>query len=109
VRHPGTPGALDNPVHNIIGMTFMTPTIPRKRSPPRPPHQRLNEALVRHLLSDFDANGADVIGKIRASKPLDYLKMITALLKEEASVDAALTPLYSIIERQIVAPDHSDR
>jgi hypothetical protein len=70
---------------------------------------RLGKAMVQHLVADFEANGADVIAKIRASKPLDYVKLVTNILDEEATADAALAPLYTIVERQIVSADHQDR
>lgn len=80
----------------------------RKKAPPATPRTRLNKALTKHLVADFEANGADVIAKIRTSKPIDYVKLVTTILDEEAEADAAFAPLYNIVERHIVRPDNQD-
>ncbi|WP_420137742.1 hypothetical protein [Sphingomonas sp.] len=77
-----------------------------KRISPALAHAKLRGALTKHLISDFDAHGAQVIAKMRTDKPVDYLKMITAMLQQEDPNDAAAGPTYHVIERQIVqAPD----
>jgi hypothetical protein len=78
----------------------------KKRTIPPSPRTKLRGALTKHLVSDFDAHGADVIAKMRTDKPVDYLKMITAMLQQEDPNDPASGPTYHVIERQIVqAPD----
>jgi hypothetical protein len=69
---------------------------------------RLNRALAKHLIADFEANGSEVVAKIRASKPLDYVKLVSSVLSEESIDDAKFAPLYNVVERHIVRPENSD-
>ena len=78
----------------------------KKRAQPLSPRTKLSRALTKHLVSDFDAHGAEVIARMRADKPVEYLKLVTAILQEEDNNDASSGPTYHVIERQIVsAPD----
>ena len=66
--------------------------------------QRLNNVLANHLIQDFAANGAEVVARLRKDKPVEYLKMVTALLQQQAASEAAQAPEYNVIERRIVYP-----
>jgi hypothetical protein len=70
---------------------------------------RLSKALTKHLIADFDANGVEVIAKLRKDKPVDYLKMVTAILDKDDADEAATTPHHIIVERQIIPPPPRDR
>ncbi|WP_116090767.1 hypothetical protein [Sphingomonas crusticola] len=80
----------------------------KKRAAPASPRTKLRGALTKHLVTDFDAHGAEVIARMRADKPVDYLKMITAMLQQEDPNDPASGPTYHVIERQIVTAPHQD-
>ena len=75
----------------------------RKRARPQTTGERLGHALSEHVVADFSAHGAEVVAKLRQDKPLDYLKLIQAMLEKE-NADAALRPTYNVIERRIVYP-----
>jgi hypothetical protein len=80
----------------------------KKRAAAASPRTKLRGALTKHLVTDFDAHGAEVIARMRADKPVDYLKMITAMLQQEDKNDPASGPTYNVIERQIVPAPHRD-
>jgi hypothetical protein len=80
----------------------------KKTMTPAMARSRLGKAMVQHLVADFEANGADVIARIRTSKPVDYVKLVTGILDEEAVTDATFAPLYNVVERQIVRPENPD-
>jgi hypothetical protein len=65
---------------------------------------RLGDALTKHVVSDFSANGAEVVAKLRQEKPLDYVKLVQAILEKEDAGAAALDATYNVIERRIVQP-----
>lgn len=69
---------------------------------------RLGDALTKHVVSDFAANGAEVVAKLRQEKPLDYVKLVQAILEKENAGAAALGPTYNVIERRIVEAGHRD-
>lgn len=75
---------------------------------PASPRTRLNRALAKHLIADFEANGSEVVAKIRTSKPLDYVKLVSSVLNEESIDDARFGPLYNVVERHIVRPENPD-
>jgi len=66
--------------------------------------QRLNNVLANHLIQDFAANGAEVVAKLRKDKPVEYMKMVNALLEQQAASEAAQAPTYNVVERRIVYP-----
>ena len=67
--------------------------------------QRLNNVMANHLIQDFSANGAEVVARLRKDKPVEYLKMVTAILQQQqAASEAAQAPEYNAIERHIVYP-----
>ena len=66
--------------------------------------QRLNKVLANHLIQDFAANGAEVIAKLRKDKPVEYMKMVSAILQEQTASEAAQAPQYNVVERRIVYP-----
>ena len=66
--------------------------------------QRLNAVMANHLIDDFSANGAEVVARLRKDKPVEYLKMVTAILQQQAASEAAQAPEYNVIERRIVYP-----
>ena len=65
---------------------------------------RLGDALTKHVVSDFSANGAEVVAKLRTEKPLEYVKLVQAILEKEDASAAALQSTYNVIERHIVHP-----
>jgi hypothetical protein len=65
---------------------------------------RLKTSITKHLITDFDEHGAEVIARMRKDKPVDYLKMVTAILEAEDASEAAASPNYNVIERRIVRP-----
>jgi len=67
--------------------------------------QRLNSVLANHLIQDFAANGAEVVAKLRQDKPVEYMKMVSAILQQQAASEAAqAAPTYNVVERRIVYP-----
>jgi hypothetical protein len=68
---------------------------------------RLSNAVANQFIADFSANGGEVIAKLRHEKPLEYIKMMTAILEQaQAATEAAPTPTYTVIERRVVRPDN---
>jgi len=82
---------------------------PRTRRAVAAARLRLGDALTKHVVSDFAANGAEVIAKLRTDKPLEYVKMVQAILEKEDAGAAALNATYNVIERRIIeaGPRHS--
>jgi Family of unknown function (DUF5681) len=46
---------------------------------PKGSRNKVSEKLLEALASDFDAHGQDVIEKVRAERPADYLKIVASL------------------------------
>jgi len=70
---------------------------------------RLGDALTKHVVSDFAANGAEVVAKLRQEKPLEYVKLVQAVLEKEDAGAAAPKATYNVIERRIIhPPGHAD-
>lgn len=65
---------------------------------------RLNSVLSKHLIADFTDNGSEVIAKLRKEKPVEYMKMVSAVLNADGS-EPADAPTYTIVERRIIRPD----
>jgi hypothetical protein len=69
---------------------------------------RLSDALTKHVVTDFTTYGAEVVAKLRDEKPLDYVKLVHAILQKEDASDAASGATYNVIERRIVRPENPD-
>jgi hypothetical protein len=63
---------------------------------------RLGDALTKHVVSDFAANGAEVVAKLRTEKPLEYVKLVQTILEKEDAGAAAIDAGYHVIERRII-------
>lgn len=58
---------------------------------PKGSRNKLSEDFIAALSADFDEHGTDVIAKVRAESPVDYVKAIVALVPKQVSVaDASL-------------------
>ena len=66
---------------------------------------RLNQALTEHLISDFAEHGAEVIARMRKEKPIDYIKMVNAVLHKDEAAEAALSTSIKVIERRVIRPN----
>ena len=74
----------------------------RKSSRVKTPRERLGQALGEHVVADFSAFGSEVVAKLRQEKPLDYLKLIQAILDKEDAGGAVPDAGYNVIERRII-------
>lgn len=70
---------------------------------------QLSITMSRHIVADFHAHGAEVIEKLRKDKPLDYIKMVQAILEKEQASAASLDAAYRVIERRIVRAGDQDK
>lgn len=73
----------------------------RTPRPSRSYRARLGQAYVRELQKDFEQGGQDVLAKLREQAPLEYLKMVSALLPEEMG-RAEEKPKTSRLRRTVV-------
>jgi len=68
----------------------------------------MQSILSQHLIADFAANGEEVVAKLRQEKPVEYMKMVNAILNQAGTPEAAKSTGYTVIERHIVRPDSPD-
>lgn len=67
---------------------------------PKGSRNKLSEDFIAALSADFDEHGADVIAKVRADSPVDYVKAIVALVPKQVTV--ADPSLDDMSDREIV-------
>lgn len=53
---------------------------------PKGSRNRLGEAFLQALASDFDQHGVDAIEKVRTEKPHEYLKVVASLLPKQVEI-----------------------
>lgn len=53
---------------------------------PKGSRNQLGEAFVADLYADWQANGANVIERVREDRPQDYLKVIASILPKDVNV-----------------------
>ncbi len=56
---------------------------------PKGSRNKLNETFLQALAEDFEANGKEVIEKVRKDRPQDYLKVIAAVLPKRMEIEDA--------------------
>jgi Family of unknown function (DUF5681) len=56
---------------------------------PKGARNKLSETFLQALADDFDSHGKDVIEKVRADRPHDYLKVIAAVLPKRMEIEDA--------------------
>lgn len=77
---------------------------------PKGSRNKLGEAFIADLYADWLAHGADVIEKVRAERPQDYLKVTASILPKQLEVktdafegvsDEELASLVTIVRAAI--------
>lgn len=53
---------------------------------PKGSRNRLGEAFLQALASDFDQHGVETIEKVRTEKPHEYLKVVASLLPKQVEI-----------------------
>jgi len=71
------------------------------RGKPKGSRTKLGEAFISDLQADWIANGADVITKVRAERPADYLKVVASILPKELNV--RVDPLEEMDDDELTA------
>ena len=74
----------------------------------RKARDRLNNVLANQFIADFSAHGGEIVAKLRKEKPVDYMKMMSAVLQQIGADGPAQTPTYNVIERRVIRPENSD-
>jgi hypothetical protein len=59
---------------------------------PKGSRNKLSEAFLQALADDFDANGAEVIERVRQERPHDYLKVCASVMPRRLESARALAP-----------------
>jgi hypothetical protein len=54
---------------------------------PKGSRNKLSEAFLKALAEDFEANGKEVVEKVRAERPQDYLKIIVAVMPTRTEIE----------------------
>ena len=54
---------------------------------PKGSRNRVSEKLLETLATDFDAHGKEVIEKVRAERPADYLKIVASLVPKQMEIE----------------------
>ncbi len=54
---------------------------------PKGSRNRVSEKLLEALATDFEAHGKEVIEKVRADRPADYLKIIASLVPKQMEIE----------------------
>jgi hypothetical protein len=54
---------------------------------PKGSRNKISEKLLEALAIDFDAHGKDVIEKVRADRPADYLKIVASLVPKQMEIE----------------------
>jgi len=67
---------------------------------------RLNSVLANQLISDFAEHGGEVVAKLRQEKPVEYMKLMSAVLQQIGADEPAQTPTYNVIERRVIRPEN---
>jgi hypothetical protein len=54
---------------------------------PKGSRNKVSEKLLEALAIDFDAHGKEVIEKVRADRPADYLKIVASLVPKQMEIE----------------------
>ncbi len=86
----------------VIGRPF-EPGNTKGLGRPKGSRNKLGEAFVGALLTDFEANGVAAIEKVRADDPSTYVRVIAGLLPKEVTGENG-EPLFTGITVSFVKP-----
>src|SRR5262245_60566247 len=64
---------------------------------------RVNDAFLRDLIRDWEANGAEVLAQVRREQPGTYMKVMAMLMPKEMKVETASTRISSLSDEQLHA------
>jgi hypothetical protein len=54
---------------------------------PKGSRNKVSEKLLEALATDFDDHGKEVIEKVRADRPADYLKIVASLVPKQMEIE----------------------
>lgn len=66
---------------------------------PRGARSRLGEAFVQDMLTDWEANGAETIARVREERPQDYVKVVASILPKDVNLN--VRPLEEMTDDQL--------
>lgn len=78
--------AADKTAAKQRGVPFQPGVSPNPAGRPKGSRNKLGEAFIQALYEDFTEHGTDVITKVRAAKPDQYLKVVASILPKELKV-----------------------
>lgn len=61
----------------------------------------INRTFLKQLRDDFEANGLEVIERVRRLDPDKYLAIVAKLLPKELSITVVTSPLDNLTEEQL--------
>lgn len=67
---------------------------------PKGARSKLGEAFIEDLYASWEAKGKDVIEKVIAEKPEQYLKVVASLLPRDLNVN--INPMDDITDEQLI-------
>lgn len=71
---------------------------------PKGSRNKLGEAFVAALQADFDEHGEEVIERVRAEEPSQYLKVIASILPKDLNVN--INPLEDASDEELIQRLH---
>ena len=90
---------MDEQPKRVIGRPFL----PGQGGRPKGARNKLGEAFVSAILTDFESNGVDAIERVRANDPSTYVRVIAGLLPKEVTGENG-EPLFTGITVNFVKP-----
>jgi hypothetical protein len=67
---------------------------------PKGARNKVSEKLLEALAVDFDTHGAEVIEKVRADKPHEYLRIVASLVPKQMEIDSTAQP-FAVIPQEL--------
>jgi len=85
---------------------------------PKGARNKLGEAFLQDILSDWQANGVAAIQRVRDERPHEYLKVVASILPKEVNVtvneyddltDEELAEQFAAVAAQLGSGGYADR
>jgi hypothetical protein len=71
----------------VIGKPFQPGQVANPKGRPKGSRNKLGEAFIQDLYSDWQENGLATIETVRAERPHEYLKVVASILPKEVKIE----------------------